>query len=144
MFFKEANGESLNFGEVDKSTCVIANINNKISNNVLMVFFTFWWFQKFDKWGIKVFIITIINKRFQPLSFGPGLLFLCLRIPSFTFLGMFISIMISNECALTFAGSVRYFNKSMKHFMYVAWLPSHQWSILHSRERRKILSLMIS
>ena len=36
-----------------------------------------------------------------------------------TFLGMFISIMISNECALTFAGSVRYFNKSMKHFMYV-------------------------
>ena len=50
-------------------------------------------------------------------------------------LAMYISIMISNECALTFAGGVVYFNKSMNHSMYVVvalqntLLPHHQRTV---------------
>ena len=40
---------------------------------------------------------------------------LCVQVPSFTLLGMFKSIMISNECALTFADCVVYVNKSMNY-----------------------------
>ena len=50
--------------------------------------------------------------------FDPGLVLLCLRARSFTPLVMLISIMMSNECSLTFAGSVIYFNKSVNHSMY--------------------------
>ena len=47
------------------------------------------------------------------LRFVPGF------VPIFTLLSMHISIMISNECASTFASSVIYFNKSINHSMYV-------------------------
>ena len=47
------------------------------------------------------------------LRFIPGF------VPIFTLLGMYIPIMISNECSLTFASSVIYFSKSINHSMYV-------------------------
>ena len=81
--------------------------------------------------------------------FGPGIVLFCLQGLPLTLIGMLISIMLSNESALTFAGSVIYLKKSINHSMYIdlgfkeriAAIPS---KILQSAERRKILSLMIS
>ena len=117
---KEANGESLNFWELGKRTYVIANIINNYQTMYLPHSSLSVYFKNFTNKAIRLFLVSpLLKKCFQPSLFGPVLVLLCLLVPSFTLLSMLISIMISNECTLTFAGSVRYFNKSMKHSMHV-------------------------
>ena len=115
-FFKEANGESLNSWEVDKRTYVIANMNNNYQTIYLRYSSVSDDSKNLTNKAIRMFLLsTLLKKRFQALSFGPELVLLCLRFPSLTLLGMLTSTMISNECA----GSMRYFNNSVKHSMHV-------------------------